>query len=121
MGYAKHVGRVGALAVALGIGAAVATTPGVAWADGETETNVEAPSNPEPAAGPDTAGTTTPSTGHPDPGEVIRRNIERAADDLRDGIRKAISGVARSSGGAITSTHRNGSNTEQRQRSAGRD
>ena len=47
MGYAKHVGRVGALAVALGIGAAVATTPGVAWADGETETNVEAPSNPE--------------------------------------------------------------------------
>ena len=67
MGYAKHVGRVGALAVALGIGAAVATTPGVAWADGETETNVEAPSNPEPPAGADTTGTTTPSTEHRTP------------------------------------------------------
>ncbi len=47
MGYAKHVGRVGALAVALGIGAAVATTPGVAWADGESEPGVEAPKAPE--------------------------------------------------------------------------
>ena len=111
MGYAKHVGRVGALAVALGIGAAVATTPGVAWADGETDTNVEAPSNPEPPSGEGAAGTTTPPTEHQDPGEVIRRNIERAADDLRNGIRSAISGVVRSSGGAITSTHRNGSNT----------
>lgn len=31
--YARHVGRVGALAVALGVGVAVATTPGVAFAD----------------------------------------------------------------------------------------
>lgn len=30
---AAHVGRIGALAVALGVGAAVATSPGVAWAD----------------------------------------------------------------------------------------
>ena len=33
MGYARYIGRVGALAVALGIGTAVASTPGVAWAD----------------------------------------------------------------------------------------
>ena len=32
-GAAAWIGRVGALAVALGVGAAVATTPGVAWAD----------------------------------------------------------------------------------------
>ena len=32
-GYGRHIGRVGALAVALGIGVAVASTPGVAWAD----------------------------------------------------------------------------------------
>ena len=32
MGYASYVGRVGGLAVALGVGVAVATTPGVAWA-----------------------------------------------------------------------------------------
>ena len=32
MGYAKYVGRVGALAVALGVGAAVASCPGIAFA-----------------------------------------------------------------------------------------
>lgn len=112
MGYAKHVGRVGALAVALGIGAAVATTPGVAWAtEGEDGPGVEAPSNPEPAADPGAGATSTPTAEHRDPGALIRRNIERAADDLRDGIRRAITGVTRSSGGAITSTHRNGSNS----------
>lgn len=33
MGYARHVGRVGALAVALGVGAAVLANPGIALAD----------------------------------------------------------------------------------------
>ncbi len=33
MGYAAYIGRVGGLAVALGVGIAVATAPGVAWAD----------------------------------------------------------------------------------------
>ena len=28
MGYARHIGRVGALAVTLGVGAAIASTPG---------------------------------------------------------------------------------------------
>jgi hypothetical protein len=32
MGYAKHIGRVGALAVTLGVGVAMATTPGIAFA-----------------------------------------------------------------------------------------
>src|SRR5262249_33926606 len=32
-GYARHIGRVGALAVALGVGAAIAGVPGIAWAD----------------------------------------------------------------------------------------
>ncbi len=33
MGYARHIGRVGALAVTLGVGVAIATTPGIAYAD----------------------------------------------------------------------------------------
>ena len=33
MGHAKYIGRVGGLAVALGVGLAVATTPGAAWGD----------------------------------------------------------------------------------------
>ena len=34
MGYAKYIGRVGVLAVAPGVGAAVVSTPGVAFAEG---------------------------------------------------------------------------------------
>lgn len=104
MKHAKYVGRVGALAVALGIGAAVATTPGVAWADGETDKSPV--SDGPPAAGnPEPDGSST-QTAKPDPGAAIRRGIERAADDLRDDVRKAVAGVTRSSGGAITSKRR---------------
>ena len=35
MGYARYIGRVGALAVALGIGVALANAPAAAWADGD--------------------------------------------------------------------------------------
>ena len=59
MGYAKYVGRVGALAVALGIGTAVTSTTGVAWAaSGESD------SSTSPGTANDTAKTTTdtPST-----------------------------------------------------------
>ena len=51
MGYTHYVGRVGALAVALGVGMAVAITPGVVWADetGEGTQAVDAgPTNPDP-------------------------------------------------------------------------
>ena len=33
MGNSRYIGRVGRLAVALGVGMAIATTPGVAWAE----------------------------------------------------------------------------------------
>ena len=50
MNYSMYIGRVGALAVALGVGAAVATSPGIAFAQ-ETESDTsnvgtEATSNP---------------------------------------------------------------------------
>ena len=63
VGYAKYVGRVGALAVALGVGAAVATTPGVAWADDTappaTSDDATQPNDtdpPGPEAGPPVDG-----------------------------------------------------------------
>ncbi|WP_111512059.1 hypothetical protein [Mycobacterium kyogaense] len=45
MGWEKYVGRVGGLAVALGIGSAIAAVPGVAWADTDDSgsTSVSAP------------------------------------------------------------------------------
>lgn len=43
MGWDKHVGRVGGLAVALGIGSAIAAAPTVAWADTDDTPSVSAP------------------------------------------------------------------------------
>jgi DNA-binding beta-propeller fold protein YncE len=107
MGYAKHVGRVGALALALGIGAAVATTPGVAWAEGPED---GAPSPPPASQSADDGGSsdpTAPSSTRHDPGLLIRRSIERTTDN----IRKVATGGVQSSGGAITSTKRNGASS----------
>ena len=70
MGYAKYVGRVGALAVALGVGAAVASCPGIAFA---------APTNPgsetnDPTSTPP-AGSTTPADATPSLGTTAVRTI----------------------------------------------
>jgi YVTN family beta-propeller protein len=63
--YARHIGRVGALAVALGVGVAVATTPGIAWAD---EPN--APGNEHPPS----VDTATGSNGAQTPSEDVEPN-----------------------------------------------
>ena len=52
MGYSTYIGRVGALAVALGIGAAVANTPGVAWAE-PSDSNSSGSSSSESDESPD--------------------------------------------------------------------
>jgi hypothetical protein len=51
--YARYVGRVGALAVSLGVGFAVASTPGIALAD--ESTNAAASSNPPGSSNPPSA------------------------------------------------------------------
>jgi YVTN family beta-propeller protein/VCBS repeat-containing protein len=63
MGYTRYVGRVGALAVALGVGAAVASSPGVAWAT-ETESTAPAGETESTAPAGETAetGGATPET-----------------------------------------------------------
>jgi YVTN family beta-propeller protein len=97
MGYANYVGRVGALAVALGVGAAVATgTPGVAWAGPDS-------TNGSPSADNDnkvkTSGADSSSSNTPKPGDTLKKTIDRAADDLRH----VVSSVVTSSGGVIKS------------------
>ena len=60
--YAKYVGRVGALAVALGVSGAVATTPGVAWADDSPtapSSDSGAASTPASSSGSDQTTTST--------------------------------------------------------------
>jgi hypothetical protein len=65
MGYANHIGRVGALAVTLGVGWAVASAPGVAYADtsGSADTSQSSTNVKSRSAGDgDNAGTATDDT-----------------------------------------------------------
>jgi YVTN family beta-propeller protein len=58
MSNAKYVGRVGGLAVALGVGMAIATTPGMAWADDTGSGSSEGSTGTAGATG--TGGTSEP-------------------------------------------------------------
>lgn len=61
--YARYVGRVGALAVSLGVGFAVATTPGVAYADDSTDSTTNtSPSPNSPATSDESVSVSTSST-----------------------------------------------------------
>lgn len=55
MGHARYIGRVGALAVTLGVGVAMATTPGLAYAEPTSDSSTSSESSPA-------AGTGAPST-----------------------------------------------------------
>ena len=111
MGAAGHVGRVGGLAVALGLGVAVATGYGVASADDETSGR-----GPRPPAseGPPTGSPTTnspmngPSTGTPgstqSPKAALRNTLRPRGFDLGPILRHSLDrGVAVSAGGAFRS------------------
>ena len=103
MGNAKYIGRVGALAVALGIGTAVATTPWVAVAEPATDSSSasDASSNASNAstAADDSKSATSEDTSV---GAHKATDTGLSSDDPR-------SGIARSSGGAHTSNGSNGS------------
>ena len=71
-GYAKYVGRVGALAVALGVGGAVATTPGAAWADDPSSSDSSSPASSSSTSSESTpassSSASTPSSPSPSSG-----------------------------------------------------
>jgi hypothetical protein len=56
VGYAKHIGRVGALAVILGVGVAMASTPAIAYAE---------PTSPSSSTSDTSSSNTSSSTGKP--------------------------------------------------------
>ncbi|WP_283817764.1 alkaline phosphatase family protein [Mycolicibacterium lacusdiani] len=62
MGYARHVGRVGALAVALGVGVAVASTPGIASAAPAGDSSSDSSSS-SAASGTSSSGTSGGTSG----------------------------------------------------------
>ncbi len=108
MGYARYVGRVGALAVALGVGIAVANAPGVATATPNADaTSTEPPATTGPTEGSPTGAVAgAPATGSAEipkvpsasPGsDGVSGDAGEAAD--ADGAMKVDA-----TGGSITST-----------------
>jgi VCBS repeat-containing protein len=116
MNSAMHIGRVGALAVALGVGMAAATTPGLAWATPDTNNNTDATSAPDstktPAANTatDTGSLSTPastaSVTTETPSTTPAAGTATASQSTTETTQTnsvAPSVVIRSSGGALTS------------------
>src|SRR4051794_35121978 len=82
--YAGHIGRVGALAIALGVGFAVASTPGVAHADETTKSSQTPNSTPPGSTDPtDTtkAGLPNDSRQHRGPERRVLRAFGVGADN----------------------------------------
>ena len=116
MDHAKHIGRVGALAVALGVGMGVATTPGVAWATADTDNAAASTSAPDltktPAANttPDTGRSSTPPSTASDPTTspsttpaTASATTVQSPSETTQTNPVAPDVVVRSSGGALTS------------------
>ena len=125
MGTAKYIGRVGGLAVALGVGIAVATTPGVAWADDTVSTSSGGTNGTAGATGTNgtsesegtstSTGTTTDPTGTSTAAGTEREGASRpelgAVDTTTSGtsastdasVRQAPPGMVNATGGAQSS------------------
>jgi hypothetical protein len=112
MGASAYIGRVGGLAVALGIGAAVATGQGVAWAGPdstgtEESTTTDTGGNTNPETNPPGAGTqtvsSTPAKAKADQTPSLTALTSRANDVLSSLTRAAERGIAVTTGGARTS------------------
>ncbi|MDQ1718947.1 MAG: aldose sugar dehydrogenase [Pseudonocardiales bacterium] len=100
---ALHVGRIGGLAVALGIGTAVATGHGLALADttdgaGPASNDTSQSNSESPDAGPKAASVASAA-----PGQNAGSGSSPSADSERDEL--ARSGIVQSSGGAHTSSN----------------
>lgn len=107
MGYAKHVGRVGALAVALGIGTAVITTPGIAWADEPGASSKDGPSQNAPAGGAGETGGQNTTTG----GDTTPDANTGSNDPTPTGITTTVT-TATTTGSTTTTTVGGGSTPE---------
>ena len=62
MGYARHIGRVGALAVTLGVGVAIATTPGISYASPSGSSTSSDSSSGTSSSGTSSSGTSSSGT-----------------------------------------------------------
>ncbi len=103
MGYARHIGRVGALAVTLGVGAAIANAPGIAYAEtpgaspgGDSSQKTESPSTDNSSSNRATTGRQGAATADADADDSsasdrrsqrrsVLRSVVGAIRDIADG------------------------------------
>ena len=121
MGYGRYVGYIGALAVALGVGSAVAT-PGIAYglpADTGSESPTPgetSPTDPSPPSSPTTTPSSTEDGAHLSPNHLADNGLRLLGPDLASRVAGAVSKiigggrgapvvVLRSSGGARSATN----------------
>ena len=102
MGSASCIGRVGGLAVALGVGWAVATTPGLALADGDGSMSSQSPDNSPPPSSP--AGSSPDSEASVGSAPPPRAGSKATVPSKKIVLDDPRSGVASSSGGAVSET-----------------
>lgn len=105
MDHARYVGRVGALAVALGVGAGILWAPGIALADptdsGSTSTSAGTDDGGTDASGPGQSG--TPDSDPPAPSAADDAGDDAGGDDVPDDKKppsvlttRSVAGTARS-------------------------
>ena len=113
MGYVRYVGRVGALAVALGVGSAVATMPGVALAEPSDSSSSSSSSSSGPSSSSASSSTDKESPSSPSsssssaPTSSTETDSSSSADsstapDPRTGIVQRTGGAQTSSTGSKT-------------------
>ncbi len=130
MGYARHIGRVGALAVTLGVGAAIANAPGIAYAD-KTGTSQNGDSSQKTTSStPDTSSTTGQPTSPTDGAAADAGDLGSTTPDpksqrrsvLRSVVVGAIRDIADIADGAVAAGNAAGATTRLgKQDSAGGD
>lgn len=105
---AWYIGRVGALAVALGIGGAVVSNPAVAWADDPATTSTGTSPSSNESAPPETDSSTTSSDSNTSTAQAASQDPKPQTAESSTSSSETVStpgdGVTvRSSGGALTS------------------
>ena len=93
MGYARHIGRVGALAVTLGVGAAIANAPGIAYADTTGTSQNGDSSQKTTSSTPDTSSTTGQPTSPTDGAAADAGDLGSTTPDPKSQRRSVLRSV----------------------------
>src|SRR6185312_3334237 len=102
MGYARHIGRVGALAVTLGVGAAIANAPGIANAETPGTSPGGDPTQKTTSSPTDTStNQTSPRTGAADDADDTQPSAADRRSQRRSVVRAVVGALRDIADGAV--------------------